>query len=88
MLVLTRQKEESIIIGQDIVVKVLEVQGDSVKLGIEAPRSVPIVRSELYEEIKEENLAAMQSLPDSMKGIAEALRNKNQSQQDLDSKED
>ena len=53
MLVLSRKKNESIIIRDDIVVMVVEVQGDKVRLGIEAPRDVPVHRREVYEKIKE-----------------------------------
>lgn len=49
MLVLTRKKEQKIKIGDGIVIKVLKVQGDQVSLGIEAPRTTPIVRYELIE---------------------------------------
>ena len=53
MLVLSRKKNESIIIKDDIVVMVVEVRGDKVRLGIEAPREVPVHRREVYEKIKE-----------------------------------
>ncbi|HOA80253.1 MAG TPA: carbon storage regulator CsrA [Defluviitaleaceae bacterium] len=60
MLALTRKKEESIIIGDKIEIKILEIQGDKVKLGIEAPKNVPIHRKEIYLEIQEENRIASQ----------------------------
>jgi len=50
MLVLTRKKEQKICIGDNIVIKILKVQGDQVSIGIEAPRSLSIVRQELLEE--------------------------------------
>jgi len=53
MLVLSRKKNESIVIRDDIVITVVEVQGDKVRLGIEAPREVPVHRREVYEKIKE-----------------------------------
>jgi len=53
MLVLSRKKSESIVIRDDIVVTVVEVQGDKVRLGIEAPREVPVHRREVYDKIKE-----------------------------------
>ncbi|MDD3594610.1 MAG: carbon storage regulator CsrA [Candidatus Gastranaerophilales bacterium] len=56
MLVLSRKTGQKIIINDDIEVVVLEVKGDTVKLGIEAPRNVTIYRHEIYEEIKQENL--------------------------------
>ncbi len=58
MLVLTRRVGESIVIGHDIVVTVLEVRGDVVRVGIEAPRQVPVHRSEIYAQITEANKAA------------------------------
>lgn len=58
MLVLTRKTDESIMIGDSIEVKVLSVDGNSIKLGIQAPRSVPVHRKEVYEEIVRENQAA------------------------------
>ena len=58
MLVLTRKVNQSIVIGTDIEVVVLEVRGEQVRLGIKAPRSVAVHRQEVYEQIKEENQAA------------------------------
>ncbi|VAX40566.1 Carbon storage regulator [hydrothermal vent metagenome] len=51
MLVLSRKKNESIIIGENIVITIVEVRGDKVRLGIQAPREVPIHRSEVYDAI-------------------------------------
>ena len=53
MLVLSRKKNESIIIRDDIVVMVVEVRGDKVRLGIDAPKEVTVHRREVYEKIKE-----------------------------------
>ncbi len=58
MLVLERKTGESIIIGDNIKLKIFKVQGNSVRIGIEAPREVLIYREEIYEEIKKENLMA------------------------------
>src|SRR5690606_3919942 len=58
MLVLTRRRDESIMIGDDIRVTVVEVRGDQVKLGIDAPRSIPVHREEVYLETLEENRRA------------------------------
>jgi len=53
MLVLSRKKNESIVIRDDIVVTVVEIRGDKVRLGIEAPKEVTVHRREVYERIKE-----------------------------------
>lgn len=58
MLVLSRRPDEAIVIGRDVVVKILDVDGDHVKLGITAPRAVSIHRAEVYSAIQETNRAA------------------------------
>lgn len=58
MLVLTRRENQSIMIGNDIVVTVLEVRGDQVRLGIRAPRDVAVHREEIFAELQRENLRA------------------------------
>lgn len=56
MLVLTRKVNECISIGDDIFIKVIGVEGAQVKLGIEAPRNVRVLRQEIYEKIRDENI--------------------------------
>ena len=51
MLVLSRRKDESIMVGEDVEVKIVDVRGNKVRLGITAPRSVPVHRKEIYEAI-------------------------------------
>lgn len=58
MLVLTRKLLESVVIGDDIEVFILEIKGDRVRLGIKAPRDVPVHRKEVYEEIRRSNIEA------------------------------
>jgi carbon storage regulator len=58
MLVLTRRANQSIVIGQDVIVTVLEIRGDHVRLGIQAPRDVIVHREEVYVEIQRENREA------------------------------
>lgn len=59
MLVLTRKPGESIVIGNEVTVTVVEVRGDQVRLGISAPRSVQVYREEVYREIERENAQAV-----------------------------
>lgn len=58
MLVLSRQRDESIIIGDNIVVTIVDIRGDKVRLGIEAPTEIPVHRQEVYEAIQRENRRA------------------------------
>ena len=53
MLVLSRKKNQSIIINDDITIMVVEIRGDKVRLGIEAPREIPVHRKEVYEAIQQ-----------------------------------
>ncbi len=62
MLILARRLNEKIIIGDDIKVSVVDIRGDQVKLGIEAPRSVKVYRQEVYEAIQAENREAARSV--------------------------
>ena len=57
MLVLSRKKDESIVINDNIVITVVEIRGDKVRLGIQAPREVPIHRQEIFEMIRSEQNA-------------------------------
>ncbi|MED4701416.1 carbon storage regulator CsrA [Lysinibacillus capsici] len=63
MLVLSRKKGESIMIGDQIEVKILAVEGDQIKLGIVAPKSVKVHRSEIFEAIQEQNKEALATSP-------------------------
>ncbi|MGG3854268.1 carbon storage regulator CsrA [Caldifermentibacillus hisashii] len=58
MLILARKKGEAIQIGNGIEIKVISIQGDQVKIGIEAPKTVEVYRKEIYEQIQEENKQA------------------------------
>jgi carbon storage regulator len=60
MLVLSRQRDESIVIGDNIVVTIVDIRGDKVRLGIEAPTEIPVHRREVYEAIQRENVRASQ----------------------------
>ena len=58
MLVLSRHRDESIMIGDDVVVTIVDIRGDKVRLGIAAPQDIPVHRQEVYEAIKRENARA------------------------------
>ena len=62
MLALSRKQAESIVIGNNIEITVLEAKGDQVKIGISAPKSVPVYRKEIYAQIQEENREAVANL--------------------------
>ena len=64
MLVLTRKVNQSIIIGDDVEIVVLEVRGEQVRIGIKAPKTVGVHRKEIYEQIKDENVAASEVNPE------------------------
>ena len=59
MLVLSRHRDESIMIGDDIVITIVDIRGDKVRLGIQAPTHVPVHRQEVYEAIKREGSQRM-----------------------------
>jgi carbon storage regulator len=58
MLVLTRKSNQSIMIGDDVEITVLSIVGDKVRIGIQAPREIPVFRTEVYLEIQQENATA------------------------------
>lgn len=59
MLALSRKAGESIVIGKDIKISILEIKGDQIKIGIDAPKNVTIYREEIFKQIEEENKEAM-----------------------------
>jgi carbon storage regulator len=61
VLIITRRVGERIVLGDDVVIQVMEVTGAGVRLGIEAPRSLPVYREEIWTAVKEENAAAAAS---------------------------
>ena len=77
MLVLTRKSGESIVIGSDIRVTVLEIQGRQIRLGVEAPSDVAVHRGEVYERIREENEIAANAEHQPLKSLSQVLRKTN-----------
>ena len=73
MLVLSRQKDESIVIGDDIEITVVDIRGDKVRLGIAAPAEIPVHRKEVYEAIQRENMQAAQIKPGDVADVRQAL---------------
>ncbi len=69
MLVLSRHRDESIMIGDDVVVTIVDIRGDKVRLGIDAPTSIPVHRQEVYEAIKRENQQAARLDPDRTRNL-------------------
>ena len=74
MLALTRKKGDSIMIGHDVEIIVLGVSGEQVRLGILAPRHVPVHRKEIYLQIQEENKEALNASAASVKKIAQLIQ--------------
>ena len=61
MLVLSRHRDESIMIGDDVVVTIVDIRGDKVRLGIDAPSDIPVHRQEVYDAIQRENQKAAEA---------------------------
>ena len=68
MLVLSRQRDETIMIGDNIEITVVDIRGDKVRLGITAPKSIPVHRKEVYDAIQRENRAAAGLEPTDLTG--------------------
>ena len=73
MLVLARRINESIMIGDEIEVVVIDIKGDQVKLGVKAPKKVTVHRKEIYDEIRRENLSALNNRfkPESLRDLSD-----------------
>lgn len=69
MLVLTRKAGESIVIGKDVVITVLEVRGGQIRLGVDAPRNLTVHRAEIHRQVMEENQDASIAASDEVPGI-------------------
>jgi carbon storage regulator len=73
MLVLSRRAGESVVIGEGVTVTILEVRGDVVRVGIDAPRSVAVHRAELLAELESSNQSAASPSDDAVASLAESL---------------
>lgn len=78
MLVLSRRVGESIVVGDDVTVTVLEVRGDVVRVGIDAPRSVRVHRAELLSEVESTNRAAVAPSEQEISSLAEEISQRTQ----------
>lgn len=76
MFVLSRRQGESIVIGDNVVVTIVEVRGGQVRVGIDAPRSIEVHREEVYREVARENLEAVRSAGEDPGVLREALPSK------------
>jgi carbon storage regulator len=71
VLIVTRRSGEKIMLGDDIVVHIMEIVGNSVRVGIQAPRSVPVYREEIWNAVREENRAAVEAAPVELPDVTE-----------------
>jgi carbon storage regulator len=74
MLRITRRAGERIVLGDDVFVEVIDVKGGTVRLGIDAPRSLPVYREEIWLEVKRENEAAAMASGDNLSDVAGRLK--------------
>ena len=73
MLVLTRKKNQKIMIGDDIEITIVDIRNEQIKLGINAPNHIKVFRKEVYDAIQEENKAAASS-PEDIKGLSDLFK--------------
>jgi carbon storage regulator len=74
MLVLTRRAGESVMIGNDVIITVLEARGDVIRLGIQAPRDVQVHREEVFRELQTANREAASPTEDAVRAVTEMLQ--------------
>jgi carbon storage regulator len=77
MLVLTRRPGQSVMVGDDVVVTVLEVRGEVIRLGIQAPRAVQVHREEVYRELQRANQEAARPTDSAVRAVSDLLRPEN-----------
>ena len=76
MLVLTRATNQTIMIGDDIEITIVDVKGDKVRIGIKAPRAIQVHRKEVYIAIKQANIEAAKAAPESLDDIEKLMKKK------------
>lgn len=73
LLILSRKKEEAVLIGKDIKIKIIDIEGDRVKIGIDAPKNLKILREELYSEVSSENIKALEATKENIDDVFKLL---------------
>ncbi len=74
MLILTRKKDEAIRVGDDIRIVLVQIKGGQVRLGIECPSHIRVLREELYEAVRQENINALASNPDQVAALPNSMK--------------
>jgi carbon storage regulator len=72
VLIITRRAGERIMVGDDVVIEIMEIVGNSVRVGIQAPRSLPVYREEIWDAVRAENRAAAAAMPDALPAVRPA----------------
>jgi carbon storage regulator len=88
MLILSRKTDESIMIGDQIEISIVDIKGDHVKLGIKAPRSIKVYRQEVYRAIQQENIEAVKSKPGDLPVLDEFFGSRGDRKADAKSRKD
>ncbi|MGM0651600.1 MAG: carbon storage regulator CsrA [Bacillota bacterium] len=88
MLVLSRKTEQSIMIGDDIEIVVSSIDGNSVRIGIKAPKDLKILRKETFEEVRQENIKAVQAASNYNQDISQILPRKPESDREQQGEKD